>query len=217
MIAVFVQTNHPAVFHSIARIVGDVKSMQCMVAPFDSLTRSSSYDRAVLVIDGCSVRGWARFCRSVRVLGIPLVLLLSAKDNTDEEMSALYLGVRGILPVSSSWERELAMFLEAVLQGKLCANPRLLAEYAQRMNDLLCGQKISNLLTIQEDRVLALIKTGLSNKEISDALGFCERTAKFHVSNILRKLDVRNRRELLALQGALPIASHSAAAIGSLT
>ena len=40
---------------------------------------------------------------------------------------------------------------------------------------------------------------GLQNKEIADRLFIGERTAKFHVSAILRKLDAGNRTEAVAI------------------
>jgi hypothetical protein len=39
--------------------------------------------------------------------------------------------------------------------------------------------------------------SGLANKEIADILAIAERTVKFHVSNILQKCNVENRRDLL--------------------
>ncbi len=42
-------------------------------------------------------------------------------------------------------------------------------------------------LTRQEERVLQLVAKGASNKEIAEQLCVSERTAKFHVSNLLRK------------------------------
>lgn len=50
-------------------------------------------------------------------------------------------------------------------------------------------------LSDQEQRVLRLVARGLSNREVADELALGEKTAKFHVSNIIRKLKVRNRVE----------------------
>ncbi|MEM2854028.1 MAG: response regulator transcription factor [Candidatus Bathyarchaeia archaeon] len=50
-------------------------------------------------------------------------------------------------------------------------------------------------LTKQEMEILGLMAEGLSNKEIAFRLGLSERTAAFHVSNILQKLGVRSRTE----------------------
>lgn len=54
-------------------------------------------------------------------------------------------------------------------------------------------------LTPAEARVLALIREGLSNKEISTALAKAEPTVKHQVSSILRKAGVPSRARLIAL------------------
>lgn len=50
-------------------------------------------------------------------------------------------------------------------------------------------------LTAREREVLALLARGLSNRDIGSRLFISETTAKFHVGNILRKLDVTRRAE----------------------
>ncbi len=55
--------------------------------------------------------------------------------------------------------------------------------------------RVRDSLTEREREVLRLITTGLSNKEIAQALTITVRTSDFHVSNILRKLDVISRVE----------------------
>jgi LuxR family maltose regulon positive regulatory protein len=50
-------------------------------------------------------------------------------------------------------------------------------------------------LTDQEKTVLHLLMAGKSNREIADALVISEGTAKWHVHNILNKLNARNRVE----------------------
>ncbi len=52
-------------------------------------------------------------------------------------------------------------------------------------------------LTPREREVLALLLEGLQNKEIAARLGMGERTAKFHVSNILAKAGAENRVQLV--------------------
>jgi DNA-binding CsgD family transcriptional regulator len=52
-------------------------------------------------------------------------------------------------------------------------------------------------LTKQEHRVMSLVLESKTNKEIACALGVSERTAKYHVSQLLRKYGVTNRMELL--------------------
>ena len=49
--------------------------------------------------------------------------------------------------------------------------------------------------TGREHEVLKLLARGLSNKAIGQRLFISETTAKFHVGNIMRKLDVSRRAE----------------------
>jgi ATP/maltotriose-dependent transcriptional regulator MalT len=53
-------------------------------------------------------------------------------------------------------------------------------------------------LTPREKEVLALVAEGLTNRQIADALFISDKTASVHVSNILAKLGVANRREAAA-------------------
>jgi DNA-binding NarL/FixJ family response regulator len=48
-------------------------------------------------------------------------------------------------------------------------------------------------LTERETEILRLMAGGFSNREIAGALDVAEGTVKNHVSNILTKLDVRDR------------------------
>jgi|HubBroStandDraft_6_1064221.scaffolds.fasta_scaffold21648_8 LuxR family transcriptional regulator of spore coat protein len=73
-------------------------------------------------------------------------------------------------------------------------NPRPLDLERENDSD---GEKLS-LLTRRERQVYQLLLRGQTNKEISNALGITERTARFHVSNILHKFGVANRIEILA-------------------
>jgi DNA-binding NarL/FixJ family response regulator len=61
---------------------------------------------------------------------------------------------------------------------------------------------VAEALTVREREVLHLICGGYSNKEIADLLSLAEGTVKNHVSNLLVKLDARDRTRaaLKALQ-----------------
>ncbi|MDX6725743.1 MAG: hypothetical protein QOK49_548 [Baekduia sp.] len=59
-------------------------------------------------------------------------------------------------------------------------------------------QRIGDLRP-REREVLELMVTGLRNRDIADRLFITVRTVKFHVSNILHKLEVTSRTEAIAL------------------
>ena len=52
-------------------------------------------------------------------------------------------------------------------------------------------------LTLREEEVLKLMAEGLRNKEIAARLGITERTATFHVGNVLSKLGADGRVEAI--------------------
>lgn len=54
---------------------------------------------------------------------------------------------------------------------------------------------IEGLLSDREFEVLQLIAEGCKNLEIARALGINERTVRFHIENLLFKLQVKNRTQ----------------------
>ncbi len=54
----------------------------------------------------------------------------------------------------------------------------------------------TEVLTKREGQIRDLLKKRYSNKEIAMLLGICESTVKFHVSNVLAKLNATGRRDL---------------------
>ena len=52
-------------------------------------------------------------------------------------------------------------------------------------------------LTEREQDVLEQVARGTTNREISAALNITENTVHFHMKNILRKLHLRNRSEVV--------------------
>jgi len=56
----------------------------------------------------------------------------------------------------------------------------------------------AGLLTMKEREVLTLLSRNLSNKEIALALGIGEQTIKWHVKNLLSKLNAGNRKHAVA-------------------
>ena len=54
-------------------------------------------------------------------------------------------------------------------------------------------------LTHREKETLRLIKQGKSAAEVAAVMGIRERTVKFHISNILQKLNAANRTHALVI------------------
>lgn len=61
------------------------------------------------------------------------------------------------------------------------------------------ARELVSHLTLRERRVLELVSRGLTNREIAQRLYLSERTVRNYVSNLLRKLGLRNRTEAAVL------------------
>jgi DNA-binding CsgD family transcriptional regulator len=66
-------------------------------------------------------------------------------------------------------------------------------------------------LNAREREVLAELAAGRRNREIADALSISVHTVKFHVANVLRKLEVSTRGQAAALARAAGATSHGGA------
>ena len=84
--------------------------------------------------------------------------------------------------------------LAMVLQGEVYVPPLLLGE--TRADDSLTKPaRPSGGLTERQVEVLRLIDSGLSNKEIANALDLSDKTVKVHVTAIFKALGVVNRMQ----------------------
>lgn len=66
-------------------------------------------------------------------------------------------------------------------------------------DDILTSIRIKYELSSREIDVLNLLVDGATNAEIADQLFISENTVRFHVSNLLKKTECKNRKELTAL------------------
>jgi NarL family two-component system response regulator LiaR len=95
--------------------------------------------------------------------------------------------------------------LAAAIRAAAAGQPTLAPEATQALLRRAAAPAAGFDLTAREREVLGLLVEGLSNAEISERLTISESTAKFHVSNVLGKLQVGSRAEAVsvALQSGL--------------
>jgi DNA-binding NarL/FixJ family response regulator len=123
------------------------------------------------------------------------VIILTTFDDDDYIFDGLRAGARGYLlkDVSSA---DLAAAVRTVAAGDALIQPsisrRVISEFAR-----LSGTTSSLIetLTPRELDVLHALADGLSNLEIAQKLVITEGTVKNHVSNLLAKLEVRDRTQ----------------------
>jgi DNA-binding NarL/FixJ family response regulator len=136
------------------------------------------------------------------------VVVLTASDNDDDAMAAFRAGVSGYI-LKGVPARELIAILHKIHAGQGYVPPSLGAVILKGLSSppVPPQEEVSPLddLTSREQQILGLIAAGRSNKEIGLKLGLTEKTVKYYVSNILLKLQVRNRVEAALLAQRLQL------------
>ena len=135
---------------------------------------------------------------------LPPTLVLTTFDDGDAAIAAIKAGARGLMLKDVSLE-DLAAAIRALAENRTAYQPALtesLMAAIRRSPSLADPDEIPEALTARERDVLHLICAGYSNKEIADLLSLAEGTVKNHVSNLLLKLNARDRTRaaLKALQ-----------------
>jgi two-component system, NarL family, response regulator LiaR len=125
---------------------------------------------------------------------IKIIALTSFKEKEYVE-GALKAGAMSYLLKNVSANELLAAIRHAAA-GQSSLSPEAAQVLIQKVNE---PAKLGVDMTDREREILALMVEGLSNSEIAGRLVVSQSTVKFHVSNILSKLDVTSRTEAVAL------------------
>jgi len=130
------------------------------------------------------------------------IVILTASEDDDHLVAALKTGARAYI-LKGVAARELTRILRAVWAGESYVPPALAASLLLEMSEpgLRERQQANpiNDLTDRERDILEGLASGLSNKEIGLKLFISEKTVKHYMTNILQKLQVRNRVEAALL------------------
>lgn len=119
------------------------------------------------------------------------ILILSMYDDRELVTQALRDGAAGYI-LKHSMEDELFEALEAILHDQQYVSPRLNLTTEPTPDE-------ESLLTSRELEVVQLVAEGHSTTEIADLMSISPNTAGRHLANIMKKLDVHNRVELVRL------------------
>jgi len=137
------------------------------------------------------------------------IVMLTVSEEEEDLLASLKAGARGYI-LKGVPARELTRILRAVCAGESYVTPTLAASLLREMTGVAPGARPAvdplNELTDRERQILEGVANGLSNKEIGLQLHLTEKTVKHYMTNILQKLQVRNRVEaaLIARRGPNP-------------
>lgn len=196
MIRVALVDDHPIVLDGIAlnlEDAGDIEIVaRCATADeaLAAIARTRP-DVVVLDLELPDRNGIEALAAVKRGDAPPRVVVFTAYGGKERIAGALERGADSYV-LKGTASDELLEAIRAVARGEQYL-PRTIA------SELVGALRGRERLTPREREILKLLAGGLANREIAQRLGISERTVKFHVSEILARLEASNRAHAVAV------------------
>ena len=169
----------------------EVTGVPSLDAALGMLRRGTRYDIAILDLQMPGMNGLEGLGKVIASWpDLPVVLMSGAARDSDVE-NAIGMGAKGYLPKTMAG-KVLVRAIELILAGEV-----YLPSTALRQVPGTVQTEKPSELTEREYQVLQQLKEGLANKEIAQRLDINVATVKLHLRSLSKKLDVRNRTELV--------------------
>lgn len=181
---------------------------------FEIVGQGSSADEAMhlvsellpdlILLDISMPGGGIEAARTIaRTYPVVKIVMLTVSESEDNVLAALKAGARGYVLKGVS-SVELTAIVRGVCAGETYITPALAASLLMESKENAAAAVDSPadllaMLTERELQILERLAEGLSNKQIAAGLFLSEKTIKHYMSNILQKLQVRNRVEAALL------------------
>jgi DNA-binding NarL/FixJ family response regulator len=203
-VTIYVVSSHPVLTGTVKTLFAHTKGLT-VSALSANIPRTEVVNQSdspqLFLLDACSLRTNLGPLAARLRSGAPgskcLALLPPGDGDHAEEMRLFYWGIDGFVELRQTWQAELPQAIHAVLKGQPWVPSAVLLAFVKNAKALIDAQLLpGHSLTAREAQVLHLLMRRLTNKEIASVLTISERTAKFHVSNILGKLQLDDRAGL---------------------
>lgn len=144
--------------------------------------------------------------------GIKIVMLTVSQDDK-HLFEAIKAGASGYLLKGLPKEQFLTM-LTGLSQGESPLSPglavKVLAEFARLQQERDLTSRVADktaLLSAQQVEILKLVAQGLTYKEIGHIIYLSEATVKYHMGEIMNRLHLENRSQVIAFAAELGLAA----------
>ncbi|HEX5240196.1 MAG TPA: response regulator transcription factor [Candidatus Limnocylindrales bacterium] len=134
------------------------------------------------------------------------VVMLTSFPDEEAVLSAIVAGASGYL-LKQIRARDLTAAIETVGRGESLLDPAVTEKVLERVRRIATGPQTDELasLTAQEQKILALVAEGKTNKEIAAEVFLSDKTGKNYVSSILSKLNLERRAQAAAYVAKHPL------------
>lgn len=153
-------------------------------------------DVALMDIDMPELSGLEAMKRIVAARLTGRVLVLSLYDDEDLIARCLDAGAIGYV-LKDGPTSELLFAIEAAHRGERYMSPRALSMVVDHAREGRATGTRFDLLTGRETEVLRLLADGYSSKDLALKLQLSVKTVDAHKYNVMKKLDIHNRADLV--------------------
>lgn len=206
-IRVAVVDDHPIFREGVAFTIRSSQSFEIVAegaSAEDAIRIAQEHLPDVILLDVSMPGGGIEAARVISAeCPVVKVIMLTVSEHEEDVTKALEAGANGYILKGTSGT-DLLTTLQSVSRGESYVSPGLAARLlAVSMRNVRQQARPAEQvdLTKREEQILELVARGLTNKEIANTLNISEKTVKHYMTNVMQKLQVRNRVEaVLALQ-----------------
>ncbi len=205
-ITVIVVDDHPLYRSGVVRTLEDDGGFDIVAEGSDAATavQLTMLHKPDLIILDISMPGSGLEAakRIAEVVPRTRIAMLTVSESDDDIVRALDLGAAGYIQKGIGGP-ELVRIAKGIAAGQSYVAPGLAARLLVGMRTRSSDATATTDLTAREEQILRLVAKGLSNKEVGRSLNLQEKTVKHYMTNILQKLQVRNRVEATIKAGEM--------------
>jgi len=201
-ISLVIADDHPLILAGIAMLIEAEPGLTLLGQAVDAAGAVAQYERLrpdVLLVDLNMPGGGLDAIARVRARHpAARIVILTTYDGDEDVHRGLAAGAAGYLLKHSAFD-EIVHCLRQVMGSRRYLPPQLAHKLAGRIN--------ASALSTRELDILAHLSAGKSNKLIARDAGIGVGTVKYHINNILSKLNVSSRTEAASVaqrRGLLP-------------
>lgn len=183
------------------RVVGEAETMESAITEAARL-KPDVVLMDVRLPDGTGIEA----CREIRAARPETrVLFLTSFADDAAVMATIFAGADGYL-LKEIDEDALIRSIETVAAGRSILDSAVTQSMLAKMREQSAPptENKNESLSPQEQKVLALVAEGQTNKEIAAALGLSDKTVRNYLSNVFQKLQVSRRSQAAAIYARRP-------------
>ena len=155
---------------------------------------------ALILLDSTLREGSAAVARVAQAHPAARTIVFGIAETEENVLAWVEAGVAGYVPNTASVADLLAL-VEGIARGEQACSSRIAGSLLRRLVSQARGRgptPVPLSLTRREQEIVRLIGCGLSNKDIARRLSISLGTTKSHVHNLLGKLGMHRRTEVMA-------------------